>query len=104
MIGFHFLFNQLLQSANVGSNDPGRWVVWTVNSLRNAESPLAVLQRPRQVALGLENRTDVVGTYGDGGMVRPIHLLVYKEPIEGLWTDPEPIGDRVANCATILTN
>jgi hypothetical protein len=31
-------------------------------------------------------------------------LIQRKEPIEGLWTDPEPIGDRVANCATILTN
>ena len=36
-------------------------------------------------------------------MKRLARLFQGKQTIESLWTDPEPIGDRIANCGSVVT-
>ena len=50
-------------------------MVGAVDLLINGEGALGVGERPRQIALGLQDRADVVGPDGNGGMVGAVDLL-----------------------------
>src|SRR5207245_1956121 len=72
------------QLPSLGAFDPfesgrcflGAWVVRSVRSFQDAQSPLRVTECPVQVPFGLENRPYVVGVRGDRGMVRSIDFLI----------------------------
>src|SRR5207253_668520 len=93
------------QLPSLGAFDPfesgrcflGAWVVRSVRSFQDAQSPLRVTECPVQVPFGLENRPYVVGVRGDRGVVRSIEFLIDVQR-------PLPVTERAVQVPFGLEN